>query len=111
MLQIAEQRLAANSNDLAGLILKMEYDFEFMDRQAISNDILAVIAEAGALSSGKIADNFQVILFDAEYFLDFLSTYHPTDTEYENDRDKAFIPYKRMTHELYLKWLHDDGLF
>lgn len=39
VLAIAEERLNANSNDLAGLVLKMEYDFAFMNASCISNDI------------------------------------------------------------------------
>ena len=39
VLAIAEQRLAANSNDLAGLVLKMEYDFSFLNFSNISNNM------------------------------------------------------------------------
>ena len=35
VLAMADQRLAVNSNDLAGLVLRMEYDFSFVNTPAI----------------------------------------------------------------------------
>ena len=44
VLAIAEQRLAANPNDLAGLVLKMEYDFSFLSFSSIS-----ILSELGPI--------------------------------------------------------------
>ncbi len=39
---IAQERLACNSNDIAGAILKMEYDLEYLNLNEISNSIIRV---------------------------------------------------------------------
>ena len=39
---IAQKRLACNSNDIAGAILKMEYDLEYLNLNEISNSIIRV---------------------------------------------------------------------
>ena len=51
VLAIAEQRLAANSNDLAGLILKMEYDLEFMNVSNYSNGIIRVLEVSRSITN------------------------------------------------------------
>ena len=112
VLAIAEQRLAANSNDLAGLILKMEYNLEFSNDNFLSNDILRVLSVASNTTSKTIHSRFTEIYDDLTSFLIFLKNdYHLTPSEMEEERANALIIHKRMTYEDYLKWLHDDGLF
>ena len=114
VLAIAEQRLAANSNDLAGLVLKMEYDFSFLNFSNISNNMLAVVHAVQAISNDNshVFSNAHEITNELTSVLLLLrDVYRPTPAEVEQDRAKAFLPHKRMTFEDYLKWLHDDGLF
>lgn len=112
VLAIADQRLAVNSNDLAGLVLKMEYDFSFVNTQTISNDMLNVIAVAGTITNEQVKLHYNEMKEILEDFLLILKDdYHPTTEEIKEDRAKALLPHKRMTHERYLKWLHEDGLF
>ena len=112
VLAIAEQRLAANSNDFAGLVLKMEYDFEFIEASRISNDMLSVIGIAQGITNSNIKAHSGEIKMELEDFLNFLKNdYHPTASELQEDKDKAIIIHKRMNFEDYLKWFHDDGLF
>ena len=58
VLAIAEQRLAANSNDLAGLILKMEYNLEFCNDACFSNDIFRILTAAGTITNGMFRQNY-----------------------------------------------------
>ena len=46
VLAMAEQRLAANSNDLAGLVMMMEYNLEYSNDSCLSNDIFRVLSVA-----------------------------------------------------------------
>lgn len=113
VLAIAEQRLAVNSNDLAGLVLKMEYDFEFINASCISNDMSAVISTIQLINMTN-RNTFlhrEEIVNDLTAFLRILREYKPTPAEFEEDRAKALIIHKKMNFEGYLKWLHDDGLF
>ena len=112
VLQIAEQRLAANSNDLAGLVLKMEYDFEFVNAQSISNDMLAVLSASMSQTNGVFSAHKEEVLEELGFFLLFLEKdYRPTASEIEDDRAKARFIHSRMSFERYLKWLRDAGLF
>ena len=54
VLAIAEQRLAANSNDLAGLILRMEYNLAFSNNSCLSNDAMSVISVASNMTNKHI---------------------------------------------------------
>lgn len=112
VLAIAEQRLAANSNDLAGLILKMEYNLEFCNDACFSNDISRVLTAAGTVTNGVFRKNYPTMEMDLAFFLFFLANApRPSPAELEADKAKALIIHKPMTCEDYLKWLHDDGLF
>ena len=113
VLAIAEQRLAANSNDLAGLILKMEYDLEFMNVSNYSNGIIRVLEVSRSITNECFACEkplFEMALLD---FLDYVAHRRRLFSleEEAQERAKAAIIHKPMTYEIPLKALHDDGLF
>ena len=112
VLAIAEQRLAANSNDLAGLVLKMEYDLEFSNDSSLSNNVAVFLSAAEAATNCFVHTDYLKIKMNLNWFLEFLANeYHPTPSELVEEKAKACVLHKRMTYERYLKWLHDDGLF
>lgn len=112
VLAIAEQRLAANSNDLAGLILKMEYNTAFSNVESFSNDINSVIHAIKNSIGTNYNDKIKFLMSDLNYSLDLLATeYRPTPEELAQDKAKFYIIHKPMTYEVPLKALHDDGLF
>lgn len=111
VLAIAEQRLAANSNDLAGLVLTMEFNLAFSNESCLSNDISKVIQGMENLTNGTFHSRREMIANALTDFLDYLANEPLTPEELEEDRAKASIIHKPMTYERYLKWLHDDGLF
>ena len=112
VLAIAEQRLAANSNDLAGLVLKMEYDLEFSNDSSLSNNVAMFLSAAEATTNCFVHTDYLKIKMNLNWFLELLANeYHPTPSELAEERAKALVLHKRMTYERYLKWLHDDGLF
>lgn len=113
VLAIAEQRLAANSNDLAGLVIKMEYDAEYMNTDCFSNNIFALQAAIGSIATNTFFfKEVSSLSNELTNMLEILATeFKPTPEEIENDRAKANIIHKPMTYEVPLKALHDDGLF
>ena len=112
VLAMAEQRLAANSNDLAGLVMMMEYNLEYSNDSCLSNDIFRVLSVAETTTNSMISANFLEMKEILQDFLDFLKNdYHPTEAELQEEKAKANIIHKHMTYERYLKWLNDDGLF
>ena len=56
---IANVRLAANSNDIAGLILKAEYHLAFCERAQLSNAYLRVIQRADTITTTNFAKCWQ----------------------------------------------------
>ena len=112
VLQIAEQRLAANSNDLAGLILKMEFNIASNNVECFSNDINAVLANLCIVNGTNFARAVDDFRFDLNASLDFLQNgFHPTQEEISEDKAKFTINGKPFVYEQELKALHDDGLF
>lgn len=112
VLQIAEQRLAANSNDLAGLILKLEYDIAFMNTTALSNDVNA-IEQVACLHSEEAFNTVKPLFsFALTNILDFLAYgLNLSDEEILLERQKGFINAKPFQYEPVLNALHNDGLF
>ena len=113
VLAIGEQRLAVNSNDMAGIIIRMEYDLSFMNVENYSNGILRALEVSHTITNEHFAKGkffFEAALLD---FLDYVAQrrrqYSPE--EEARERAKAAIVHKPMTYEIPLKALHDDGLF
>ena len=111
VLAIAEQRLAANSNDLAGAIMMFDYDLEFSNEGNYSNDVRRIFSSTNNLPIGSFVNNINLVTSALNGFLDYLSSNPMTPAEIQNDKSKALIIHKPMSNEILLKWLHDDGLF
>lgn len=112
VLAIAEERLLVNSNDVAGLVLRMEYDLEFSNVDLFSNNIIRVLSAAGDITNQVFRSNYPKMESSLTHFLHFLANSSPPSSlNIDNEKAKAAIIHKRMIYERYLKWLHDDGLF
>jgi hypothetical protein len=109
VLVIANARLAQNTNDIAGLLLKLEYDFEFINVNEISNDVQRVIAVGATVTTPNFQEQYGSLSQSLDTFLDYLTSY-PASAIPE-DRAKALIPHKPMTHEMPLEALQKDGYF
>ena len=112
VLAIAEQRLSINSNDLAGLVIRMDYNTAFLNADCFSNDIAAVMSAAN-IASGTHLDKVKPLLFfSLTNTLEYLAKdFRLTTDELNTERQKGFIPGKPMENEDVLEALHDDGLF
>ena len=109
VLSIAQERLACNSNDIAGAILKMEYDFEYLNLDEISNSIMRV----DNIISGFRTPNLLKEQARFPFFLDKILTLFTNQelyAELEADRAKALLPEKRMAFERMLSAVCLDGL-
>lgn len=109
VLSIAEQRLQQNTNDIAGLILKMEYQIEFVDLNAVSNTMQRVLDVGSQVTSTNFATAFPVVQSDINHLLQMLPLY-PTN-EIAGDIEKASIANKPLTSGYAIKALQDDGYF
>lgn len=109
VLAIANQRLAANSNDLAGVILKASWDFEFSNASILSNSLNRLVTLGRACHSPSFTNEFQITVEDVTCTLQGLSL--ETPSQLAEDAAKRGLPGKQMHFMEELKALDDDGYF
>jgi len=111
VLEIAEQRLNVNSNDIAGLILKAEYNFAFYEVDNISNAYLRVIQVGDTITTPNFVKRYQErsrnrIL----WVLDDFAENPVTPQEIQAEKPKALINQKPLPANL-IEALQKDGYF
>jgi len=109
VLEIAEQRLTADTNDIAGLILKLEFAVEFLEFPMFSNTVQRVLAVGQTVASPNFAREFQEYAEDINDIL-FALPFYPAN-EIAADKLKALIPNKPLAADDVIKALQDDGYF
>ena len=112
VLEIAEQRLAANTDDIAGLILKAEYNFEFYEVNNLSNAYLRVIQVGDAITTPNFLKRYQE--FSKERILAILDdfTEDPITTQgILEGKQKALINEKPLPAARLIEALQKDGYF
>ena len=110
VLEIAEQRLNASSNDMPGLLIKLAYEEEFLLIDSISNTVNNVIAVGGTITNKNFKGYYTSFKENQEFMLEFLATYHPTLPELIQERAKGLISQKPFIYYKYLEALQKDGL-
>lgn len=109
VLAIANQRLAVNSNDLAGIILKASWDFEFSNASILSNSLNRLVTVGYTCHSPSFTNEFQITVEDVTCTLKGLSL--ETPSQLAEDAAKRGLPGKQMHFMEELKALDDDGYF
>jgi hypothetical protein len=108
VIELAQSRLASNSNDIVGLTLTKAYNITFGDVNTLSSAITRFLAVADTIPAGSFS-NLYWRLRPGE--INYRDAFLPTLTEEEilADRPKAFLPKKPIPDDLYLKALWEDG--
>jgi len=109
VLEIAEQRLDTNTNDIAGLILKYEFQVEFLEVSSISNSAQRVLNIGATITSTNFAHLFPDYIENIHAALNFLPHYTPS--EIAEDKPKALIPHKPLVADKIIEALLKDGYF
>jgi hypothetical protein len=104
---IATNRLAVNSNDIAGLILKLEYELAYYDLK-FTNPLQRVVDVGSDITTTNFAILFPVLRDSVDYMQDFVLNY-PTNN-IEQEILKASITNKPFGHRRILKATEQDGL-
>ena len=104
VLAIAEERLALDGNDAAGLVLKMEYDMEFLNFGTLSNSVISVMRRFQDVSSTNRFWNSSIFTASLTHLLD-IQTNSVTYECADEDRAKAALPSGRMLYEDIIKWI------
>ena len=109
VLAMAESRLAANTNDIAGLLMKASYDFDFADSPTLSNTLVRVLAAGTHVTTPAFTNAFRLTAIDIQWTFKTLSS--ETPAEHASDMLKVMGPGHPMAYSDELKALDDDGYF
>ena len=113
VLAIANARLAINSNDIAGLRLKANYDLEFLEVTSVSNSYLRVIQIGDTIMTTNFVKCWQED-FSRQCILgllDGISENPLSAQEIQEGKIKALIPHKPLPDADLIEALQKDGYF
>jgi hypothetical protein len=110
VLSLAEARLLQNTNDIAGLILKAEYDLEFLELTSISNSYERVIQVGDTITTTNFVKRFEWERNDYVDGLDWLKNEPIPANELPAEKAKANIIHKELPTKL-IEALQKDGFF
>ena len=112
VLTIANARLAVNTNDIAGLILKAEYHVAFSEETAFSNAYLRVIQVADTIMTTNFEKCWQEMgKQDYLDLLDFTAENPLPPQQIQTERLKGFINEKPLPDAYLIEALQKDGYF
>ena len=114
VLEIANARLAVNTNDIAGLILKAEYHLAFCEDAALSNAYLRVIHVGDTITTTHFVEEWRKEWGgqqDYLHILDYMSKNPLTSQQIQKERLKGFINKKPLSDAYLIEALLKDGYF
>lgn len=111
VVELAQLRLAASTNDIAGLITMCGFDLEYGCDAAYSNIVPQVLSVASNITTSAFRADLDCLTLDLLHSLDFLTIYHPTEQERQEDLRKAAMPGQFFIYEEPLRLLDEDGFF
>jgi hypothetical protein len=110
VLELAQTRLAANSNDLVGAHLVVSYDVLFSDIPAISNSVTRLIGAMDASTEPAMTNLISQLRPGWVYFRDeFLPRQTAADVQAQHE--KSSITNKTLDCDFILKQIWDNGLW
>lgn len=109
VLALANQRLLSNTNDIAGLLMKASYDFDFADSATLSNTLVRVRAVGATVRTPAFAEAYDLLELDIRCTFRTLAT--ETPAEHAADMLKVQGAGHPLAYEDALKALDDDGYF
>lgn len=109
VLAMSEQRLATNSCDIAGLLMKASYDFDFSNAATLSNTLVRVLAVGDTITTPAFTNVYKILRFDIRGTFKTIAT--ETPEEHAADMLKVQGVGHPMAYEDALKALDDDGYF
>ncbi len=108
VLAIAQQRLSTDTNDLPGLLLKYEYEVEFLQLAAATNTASDILRVAPQIGTERFAEVRELVVQDAQAALELIPQYPPD--EYAADLLKAgTITNKHLPCDYAIRALEEDG--
>ena len=109
VLTIASQRLQQNTNDIAGLLLKMSYETEFLQFDQMSNTMDRVVQVGATITTPKFSELYPIVEASANYWKNLIPVYPPD--QIDPDRAKGKLTEKPLAVDYILEALQEDGYF
>jgi len=108
--ELAQQRLASNTNDLVASHLMVSYDILFSDYHTISNSILRLVGALDSVTEPSLTNLCARLRPGWVYYLDeFLP--QQTDATLQEQRAKSQIPHKHLDCDFILEQISAHGLW
>jgi len=113
VLNIATARLATDTNDIAGLILKAEYHLEFCEDMAISNAYLRIIQVGDTIATTNFVKCWQEEGARQNFLdiLDHVAEKPLTPQQIQEERLKGYINEKPLADAYLIEALQKDKYF
>ncbi len=110
VLELADARLAANTNDLVGACIRAEYAICFQGLSEISNSVARMVEVCSSPSAGAYTNEFQYTSGAWAYFLEELVPGWDED-DVALQHQKSSLPHRRMCMERSLRTISEMGLW
>ena len=111
VLAMAEARLAQNTNDMAGLIIKIEYDIDFTQRHSISNSINHALLVGQTITLTNFAKVFPYYKECLLWTLDEVKDNPLSPAQILHERTKGNFKHFHFSARKELEALLKDGYF
>ena len=108
---MAEARLQQNTNDMAGLIIKVEYDVEFAQRHSISNSINRVLTAGRTITTPHFMKMFPEYETDVLGILDIVKDNPLSGAALQAEQAKGGWKHFPFLAKEELEALKKDGYF
>ncbi len=108
--ELAQSRLAANSNDLVAAHLMMEWDLAFSGREALSNSIMRLVRVSDEATLPAFTNLYRVT---RSGWMRYVNTYLPSvsDEELEMHHQRSLQNHRPMNSDILLEVLDENGLW
>ena len=108
--ELAQLRLASNSNDLVGTYLKVAYDIYYSDLQTLSNSMARVVELSDSILNPAFTNMYHVLRCDYVSYRDEIIP-SVTDAERLVEQAKSRCPHKPIPGCSMLKIFWDNNLW
>lgn len=110
VLELAELRLAANTNDLVGAYLKLSWDICFSDASTLSNSVTRVLDIGDTVQNAAFSNEFwRLRPMTVSFRDDILPMY--TEEVRQQEQVRSMQPHKPIPERKWLKLLWDENLW
>lgn len=110
VLELAELRLAANTNDLVGAYLKLSWDICFSDASTLSNSVTRVLAIGDTVQNAAFSNEFWRLRPMVVSFRDDILPMY-TEEVRQQEQVRSMQPHKPIPERKWLKLLWDENLW